>query len=695
MQSWQELFTKLRYFWQVYGHCNVPHPWKEDSILSQWVVNLRQAHTRLPRELRLALDELGFDFTPTVTWDTFYGQLEAFYKQHGHLHVSGKQREYAGLQEWILQQRQVKHLLNAEQLRLLDQLGFSWESPLSKESLWEKQFNELLRFKQQYGHLKVPSTFQENPSLAKWVSRQRENEESMPRERKERLDQVGFLWKKDMDQWEKQAWLQKFEQLKAFALKEGHCKVPALVEEYRFLRPWLDRQRRFRHRLTPEQEQSLQSIGFPWAEDLRQESLKQWQQKIADLTAFKERFGHCRVSSHWKENPSLAAWVSSLRRRKEELSAQQQSTLQELGFVWSTDIKKQQQHKWLSLYRELKAFQEQHGHTRVPEKSPTYYSLSRWVSWQRQQQQKNKLSPRRIKLLNQIGFDWDVNRERENQLRWDRMYIRLKRFFRKYGHTKVPEEYKADPKLATWVAMQRQYEWRLSPERKQQLQAVSFLFGADLQRQRNQTWEEMYTRLSQFKQIHGHCRVSIAHPDNKLFGWVAKQRKKKDQLPADRLEKLNALGFTWQEDTQKRLQDQWQSFYGQLLTFRQQQGHSNIPEGWQENPALATWVSHQRRKEHTLPEERKQLLEQIGFCWKADLNEQKEADWEEKYKQLEGFKQTYGHCQVPANWAANPSLGVWVFRQRKRYRQGILAEHRKEKLDQLQFEWQVKKGPRQ
>ena len=66
---------------------------------------------------------------------------------------------------------------------------------------WSEKFDELVAFKQQNSHCCVPHTFQENPSLARWVKRQRyqyklknENKPStMTDERIVSLENIGFV----------------------------------------------------------------------------------------------------------------------------------------------------------------------------------------------------------------------------------------------------------------------------------------------------------------------------------------------------------------------------------------------------------------------------------------------------------------------------------------------------------------------
>jgi hypothetical protein len=57
--------------------------------------------------------------------------------------------------------------------------------------------------------------------------------------------------------------------------------------------------------------------------------------------------------------------------------------------------------------------------------------------------------------------------------------------------------------------------------------------------------------------------------------------------------------------------------YSQLVAFKEQHGHCDVPVKWSENPQLGGWVSRQRqfRKSGKLLPDRKQKLSQIGFKW--------------------------------------------------------------------------------
>ncbi len=61
-------------------------------------------------------------------------------------------------------------------------------------------------------------------------------------------------------------------------------------------------------------------------------------------------------------------------------------------------------------------------------------------------------------------------------------------------------------------------------------------------------WEEMFAALVTFKAQHGHCNVPRRYAENPPLGlWVGRQRKdyNSGKLSAQRIKRLNALGFRW------------------------------------------------------------------------------------------------------------------------------------------------------
>lgn len=149
---------------------------------------------------------------------------------------------------------------------------------------WEIQFAALLRYKWKFGDCNVPRHWEENQTLATWVRAQRthynKKDPRMSKERIERLNQVGFVWK---------------------------------------LRPKIDRVELLRAYNTARSNQC-------------------WETQYAALLQYKSRFGDCKVPRSWEENQTLATWVRAQRTRYNQknprLTPERINHLNQAGFVW-------------------------------------------------------------------------------------------------------------------------------------------------------------------------------------------------------------------------------------------------------------------------------------------------------------------------------------------------------------------------
>ena len=60
--------------------------------------------------------------------------------------------------------------LTADRIEKLTEVGFVWKPRVS----WEERFDELVEFKDEFGHCNVSQNYAANPALAKWVRTQRQ-----------------------------------------------------------------------------------------------------------------------------------------------------------------------------------------------------------------------------------------------------------------------------------------------------------------------------------------------------------------------------------------------------------------------------------------------------------------------------------------------------------------------------------------
>lgn len=108
--------------------------------------------------------------------------------------------------------------------------------------------------------------------------------------------------------------------------------------------------------------------------------------------------------------------------------------------------------------------------------------------------------------------------------------------------------------------------------------------------------------------------------------------------------------------TTKILQAKWDSMFDRLILFKKENGHCLVPNRYQQDKALGTWVSAQRRafkmqnrdgklSKRSISEKRIKRLNEVGFAWTTSNPRYK--PWQKRYDQLRAFHAQNGHCLVP------------------------------------------------
>lgn len=180
-------------------------------------------------------------------------------------------------------------------------------------------------------------------------------------------------------------------------------------------------------------------------------------------------------------------------------------------------------------------------------------------------------------------------------------------------------------------------------------------------------WYDRLTDLVEYKAHNGDTNVPQKYDANPALGiWVNKQRMEKkfmdegskSSMTRFKLDALESIGFTW---AKRKGQPSWDTRYAQLKEYHAQHGHCRVPTKYQQNPALGRWVSlglfgslrHVDFKPHHayfpflpmqvstqrsqykqfmenqpthMTQDRKLLLEAIGFKWNAMLRGDEEDD---------------------------------------------------------------------
>lgn len=278
---------------------------------------------------------------------------------------------------------------------------------------WFERYGQLVAYKQKHGSCDMPARWDENQKLATWVVNQRvlQRDGVLEPEKVELLNRLAFKWNPHASNW-RTSYLALLEYRKRF----GNCRVPQNWKENNSLAHWVKTQRMdySKGELERDRIELLEKIGFEWKIELGT-----WDERFAELCAFKARFGHTRVKVKWSENPLLAGWVVRQRyeHRKKELREEYVQRLNAIEFDWDGRVAAKPKLKvsadpdkhWREIFERFKAYATANGADMVTVVDAETKKLNRWMLYQRQAKNRGELSEARIKALNEIGFVWQRN----------------------------------------------------------------------------------------------------------------------------------------------------------------------------------------------------------------------------------------------------------------------------------------------
>jgi hypothetical protein len=148
------------------------------------------------------------------TFDERLEDLKAFKIKHGNCHVSRNDSMYYSLGSWCHNMRisfrttrkldgQDVPVLSQDKIDALNEVGFDWTIKEARQiKSFDERLQDLRRFKETYGHTRVPTGYEKNPSLAYWCNNVRNAFKmknsgkkqyiSLNQERIDALEELGF-----------------------------------------------------------------------------------------------------------------------------------------------------------------------------------------------------------------------------------------------------------------------------------------------------------------------------------------------------------------------------------------------------------------------------------------------------------------------------------------------------------------------
>ena len=285
---------------------------------------------------------------------------------------------------------------------------------------------------------------------------------------------------------------------------------------------------------------------------------------------------------------------------------------------------------WYNRLQDLIDFKNEYGTCHVPYSANP--KLSSWVSSQRYNYKQNRdgkatsLTSERINQLDEIGFIWEANKYKSS---FDKRLEELKIYKNRHGHCNVRMD--ENPSLAKWVQNQINEYSKLKHEKKtgMTMERASLLLSVGVEFEKQDSWEQKLQQMRKLQQKYGNQLdvANLAHEETKqLRNWICNQRAqyklyqqgKKSNLTPERIKSLNEISFDWGERITP-----WSTRFQELCQYKAMYGDCLVPQSYDQNPQLGTWVKAQRRhgklfqsgEGGSMTLERYRKLDDIDFTW--------------------------------------------------------------------------------
>lgn len=212
------------------------------------------------------------------------------------------------------------------------------------EEKWLRRFDEMLRFRNVFGHCNVPYKYTKNKPLGKWVQCQRTkfSQGSLSLHRVRKLEGVGFNW---IIGKRRSSWEQRYAELAQFYKDHEHTNVQLGSRNQHSLAVWISCQRQnYRKQLqgqhtslTAKRVLALEKLNFQWC--VNEAS---WEQSYKELVQYMKSSGLNRVPRRCELHPKLSRWVATQRNQYSKARQGQAScltpyriqSLERIGFIW-------------------------------------------------------------------------------------------------------------------------------------------------------------------------------------------------------------------------------------------------------------------------------------------------------------------------------------------------------------------------
>ncbi len=559
----------------------------------------------------------------------------------------------------------------------------------STTSMWEYWYGLLLAYIDEVGNSAVPTDFltANKEKLGVWCGVQRTKffDGTLLQSRREKLDQVSFVWNL-MDY----AWDEGFNAILKYKQEFGNANCPKrhVTKDGFSLGIWsqAQRARMKQKKLEKLRIKKLEKIGFIWSpKDI------EWQRGLPYLKKYYEKFNNSNVPATYKTSDSfsLGTWLHRNRKliREGKLSRERLNIL--APYQIEVDLLEVQ---WAKAFSLLQDFYEKYGHSKVSAnyKTPDGFALGTWVMAQRSSargKHAKSVSEERKRKLEKLDFIWDPI-----QHDWEQGLSSLEKFYKSNGIQRVPTKYVDGNhfKLGYWYGslLRSIKSGKLEKNKFDQLKGLGFKHETLADEQ----FLEGIRQYREAKKETGNDEISSAYVTKEgfhIYQWMANQKKrfKSGKLKGSEIKQLKKEGIALESS-----EDSFNQNLRRLSDFVNEKGHGDIPQDYKTSDGfgLGYAISRLRKRgnDGKLSAIEMKRLNEVGFIWNV-----RDFRWQKAVSELKGYISEHKSALVPGKYISPLSgfnLGKWVNHRRNEYRLGKLTQKQIKDLDTIGFIWKLK-----
>lgn len=540
---------------------------------------------------------------------------------------------------------------------------------------WDFMYGEAKKYYLENGSLLLPHSYvtENGCRLGRWLAAQRvnyRNKNGISQEKIQKLEEIGMSWQ---TQHERQ-WEEGYALAKAYYAKYGGLNVPR--GESPRLSGWLVRQRqKYREgTLGEEQYLLLTALDMVWEFD------DAWNEKFTAAKKYYQTHGNLDIPAFYvtENGLTLGTWYRGVRSqyRAGKLSDERIQMLEAIGIKWQSVNDR----SWMRHFEAARRYYEEHGDLNVNTEyeTPEGLKLGVWISSQRYNRKRQKLTDGQMRMLDGIGMSWQ-----RFACKWDSAYEYCKTYFQENGSVNAAAKYVTEDgfALGKWVASQRRkyHAGKLTEDQAQRLQKLGMIWSPT-----DNTWYTGYEHARRFAQQYGHLNAPggcVTDDGYKLGVWLSNQRtrRKDGRMTQEQCSLLENIGMQWEIQSSR-----WQTGYCHAQEYSRQYGNLDVPQKYicGDGYTLGEWIASQRRsyKDGKLPEEKKLRLEELGLVWNIYADR-----WNRGYNYARSYRKGGGTIPIPKTFVTGDGypLGEWMRTQERCYRRGSLEEEKIRRLAEI------------